>query len=199
EDAIARVREEAAPDPRDADELHDALLTAGFLTFEEAAAVPPLWFEQLTAAGRAALCSAESQSRGVWIAAERLPEILTVHPKATIAPLIAIPPSRADRAWTGDDAIRELLRGRLTILGPTTAGSLAGSLSIDESDADVALLALESEGVVLRGLFESRPPSLLATSVPAGRGASPAGTEVAGRDGGRDQQWCDRRLLARIH
>ena len=30
--AIARVRDEARPDPRDADELHDALLTAGFLT-----------------------------------------------------------------------------------------------------------------------------------------------------------------------
>ena len=56
--------------------------------------------------------------------------------------------------WTRDDAIVELLRGRLTILGPTTARALAGSLSIDEADADTALLALESEGVVLRGHFE---------------------------------------------
>ena len=30
-DAIERVRDEERPDPRDADELHDALLTAGFL------------------------------------------------------------------------------------------------------------------------------------------------------------------------
>src|SRR5204863_566908 len=29
--AIARVRDEARPDPRDADELHDALMTAAFL------------------------------------------------------------------------------------------------------------------------------------------------------------------------
>ena len=33
--AIARVRDEARPDPRDADELHDALVTAGFLMDEE--------------------------------------------------------------------------------------------------------------------------------------------------------------------
>src|SRR5213078_1684722 len=32
--AIARVREEKRPDPRDADELHDALLTTGFLLFD---------------------------------------------------------------------------------------------------------------------------------------------------------------------
>ena len=48
EDAIARVREEAAPDPRDADELHDALLTAGFLTEEETARVPQEWLTELT-------------------------------------------------------------------------------------------------------------------------------------------------------
>ena len=40
-DAIARVREEERPDPRDADELHDALLTAGFLTGDELDGVPP--------------------------------------------------------------------------------------------------------------------------------------------------------------
>ena len=37
--AIARVRDEERPDPRDADELHDALLTAGFLTTDELDAV----------------------------------------------------------------------------------------------------------------------------------------------------------------
>src|SRR5437867_1612417 len=33
--ALARVREEASPDPRDADELHDALVVNGFLTVAE--------------------------------------------------------------------------------------------------------------------------------------------------------------------
>jgi len=53
-DAIARVREEARPDPRDADELHDALLTAGFLTGDEARAIPSEQVTPVTSARRAA-------------------------------------------------------------------------------------------------------------------------------------------------
>ncbi len=193
EDAIARVREEAAPDPRDADELHDALLTAGFLTEEETSRVPQEWLTELTTTGRAAVARVRQD---IWFPAERLPEILAVHPRATIAPAIAIPPSRADRDWTRDDAIRELLRGRLTILGPTTARSLAGSLSIDESDVDTALLALESEGVVLRGHFEDANRGERRERREKFFSAGPASSAV-NRSAGT--QWCDRRLLARIH
>jgi ATP-dependent Lhr-like helicase len=160
--AIDRVREEVRPDPRDADELHDALLTAGFLTEEEAAAIPREMFEQLTASRRVALV------RRMWIAAERLPELLAIHP---VSVDIAPPASRLSRTWTREEAIVELFRGRLTIIGPTTARELAASLDINESEADLALLALESEGVVLRGRFENP----------------------------RQLEWCDRRLLARIH
>ena len=42
--AIERVRSEQQPTPRDADELHDALLTAGFLTAHEASRIPPSCF-----------------------------------------------------------------------------------------------------------------------------------------------------------
>ena len=76
-----------------------------------------------------------------------------VHASAAIDPSIVVPPSRSARVWTRDDAIVELLRGRVGILGPTTARALADSLAIDLADADAALLALESEGVVLRGSF----------------------------------------------
>ena len=51
-----------------------------------------------------------------------------VHPTRTSTPAIAAPPSRAARVWTREEAIVELLRGRLTIVGPTTARALAGSL-----------------------------------------------------------------------
>src|SRR4051812_13672935 len=74
--AIARVRDEARPDPRDADELHDALVTAGFLTGAEATGIPRALFEQL-AASRRATCAGL-----LWIAAERLPELRAVHPAA---------------------------------------------------------------------------------------------------------------------
>ena len=138
--AIARVREEARPDPRDADELHDALLTAGFLLDGE---FPPELMETLVDARRAGRVS------GIWIAAERLPELLAIHPQSAA---FSAPASRA-RTWTADDATVELMRGRMTIAGPITPSALAGSLGVDNVDG--ALLKLESEGLVLRGGFTS--------------------------------------------
>ena len=178
--AIERVRDEARPDPRDADELHDALLTAGFLT-----EVDEALFAELVKMRRATTCHPErSEGPGraggttartthpgpsltlgmtpIYIAAERLPELLAIH---DVQVDITAPPSRAAKAWTREEAIVELFRGRLTVTGPTTARELAESLSIEEREADAALLKLESDGVVLRGSFG----------------------------------WCDRRLLARIH
>jgi len=182
--AIERVRDEERPDPRDADELHDALLSASFLTESEAAELPREYFDTLVASRRVALATLElewcapparlgaggapeARTTPLWITAERLPELLAVHPSWT-AP-IAAPPSR-NRAWSREEALVELIRGRMTITGPVTARALAASLSIEERDADAALLALESEGAVLRGNFETR-----------------------------ELEWCDRRLLARIH
>jgi ATP-dependent Lhr-like helicase len=72
------VRDEARPDPRDADELHDALVTAGFLTVDEGGAMPSACFEALTRARRA------TRVLSMWVAAERLPEMLAVHPEATL-------------------------------------------------------------------------------------------------------------------
>ena len=157
ESAIERVRDEARPDPRDPDELHDALLTAGFLLDDE---VPRAMADVLAIARRAGIleCGAPSP---LWVAAERLPELLSIHPQPVD---FAAPRSRA-KSWTREEAIVELLRGRLTVTGPMTAASLGESLGIGESEAGAALLTLESEGVVLRG----------------------------------NGDWCDRRLLARIH
>jgi len=187
--AIERVRDEARPDPRDADELHDALLTFGFL-FDDEVEAPSLFIE-LAASRRATLQEAnpqitqmdadlETTSRlhlrksassadkpfGWWIAAERIPEFQAIHPEMTFD--ITAPSSR-NKTWQREDAITEIIRGRMSLLGPTTAGELAASLNIDEKDADAALLKLESEGVILRGTFTA------------------------------PDEWCERRLLARIH
>ena len=174
-DAIAKVVDEARPDWRDADELHDALLTSGFLA-ADADTIRSEAFATLAQAGRAATAVVSAFRRTLLVAAERLPEVLTVHPDAVLAPQISAPPSRAARTWTRPEAIVELLRGRLAITGPVKAATLASSLGIAEADAQGALLALEGEGVVLRGVFT--PEIRL----------KPDSTE-----------WCDRRLLARIH
>ena len=80
--AIERVRDEARPDPRDEDELHDALLTAGFLLPAETAACS----DTLMASGRATRVLLSSP---VVVAAERLPELLAVHPGAPLDPPIS--------------------------------------------------------------------------------------------------------------
>lgn len=190
--AIERVRDEVRPDPRDADELHDALLTAGFLTPSDIAVDAGELFRQLLDSGRASIVilgadapspqplvpnppplapSLQSPAPSWWVAAERLPELLTIHPTAMLRGAAVIPPARLDRVWTRDEALTEIVRGRLAIVGPTTAEHLAETCGVSTADTDTALLGLESEGVVLRGVFEPFEPL----------------------------QWCDRRLLARIH
>jgi ATP-dependent Lhr-like helicase len=149
-EAIARVRDEAWPEVEHADELQDALQTSGFLTAAEGQAGrnSASWqdyFAELVRDKRAA------QLAGLWVAAERIP---------------------LAEALPDGMAVRELLRGRLEILGPTTAAALANSLGAPPMEVDTALLALEAEGVILRGKF------------------TPGGSEL---------EWCERRLLARIH
>jgi ATP-dependent Lhr-like helicase len=179
--AIEKVRMEASPQPRDADELHDALLSSGYLTVDQIERNYAELFAVLISKSRATLVTLE-QGRSIAVAAERIPEILAVHPSAVIASGIAPPPSRASRTWTGADALVELLRGRLTITGPVTAHALAESLSIPPRDVESALLTLEADGAVLRGRF-----------LPAANSQQPAASLEA------SMEWCDRSLLARIH
>ncbi|MGQ0736567.1 MAG: Lhr family ATP-dependent helicase, partial [Acidobacteriota bacterium] len=181
EAAIARVKDEVRPDPRDADELHDALLTAGLLTDEEVA--EPSMIRQLVEARRAVRASIDGGGgRSWWIAAERLPELTAVHPAISIDAAVTIPASRAGRHWTREGALVELVRSRLTITGPITTAELAASLGVDEAEVEPALLELEGEGVVLRGMFSATARA---------QGTGPL-LPVA-------REWCDRRLLARIH
>jgi ATP-dependent Lhr-like helicase len=195
-DAIARVRDEARPLPRDADELHDALLTAGFLDAGEIGDAASGLTRILTEARRAT--SIRLGDRTVLVAAERLPELMAVHPGAVLEPAIEAPPSRL-REWTREAAITEFVRGRMTLLGPETAQGLAGTMAIDVRDADAALLALESEGVVLRGRFTPDRASRLPPPPTSGSvGASaPRASRLAPRTS--NTEWCDRALLARIH
>src|SRR5881296_939380 len=170
--AIDRVREEAWPDVSSADELHDALLVTGALTSAECGtrnAEWQGWFDELARAGRATTLLREPR---LWIAAERLPMLEAVFPGAKCEPALSVPERDRARAWTREDAVRELVRGRLEAVGPTTAADVAGSLGVAVADVDFALGALEHEGFVLRGRF------------------TPGVAEL---------EWCERRLLARIN
>ena len=128
--AIATVAAESWPDVRDADELHDALLS--LITLPpgrglDDAALDDEWrefFMQLTLTGRASVV--ERGGKRFWVATERLHLIADV--------LLTV-------------------RGWMESLGPVTARSLAATLAFPTDEIEAALLKLESEGQVMRGRF----------------------------------------------
>jgi ATP-dependent Lhr-like helicase len=190
--AIQRVREEAWPDAASLDELHDALLWLTFLTAEEVAANVH-WaslLEQLARQGRVATLSLAQQLPALHVAAERVPLFRSLG--ATLLSTALLVPASHEKQWERADALEEIVRGRLTGLGPTTAALLAQPLGVSLSDIDGALLALEHEGSAMRGQFDGA----LAAHTPGMPGEM---SREMPREMPREIQWCDRRLLARIH
>lgn len=170
-EAIERVRTEAWPEPRDAEEMHDALLLHHCITADEAVRFEwTEWLDALRAEGRAT--QVDVDGRAFWTAAERLPLVQAAWPGSRRRSDVEIPIRYQREAWNAEDATRELARGRIQASGPVTATALCSTLQLDPKRVDAALLALEAEGFVLRGSF------------------TPGSTRV---------EWCERGLLARIH
>ncbi len=153
-EAITRVREEAWPDAATADELHDALLWLTFLTDAELGANSawPSLMNELAMQGRVGRVFAPD-GRALWVAVER---------RSWFEPQIP----------SSDEAMAEIVRGRLEGSGPITARAIAAAAGVPPPRIQAALAALEREGFALRGRF------------------------TPGID---EEEWCERRLLARIH
>ena len=168
-EAIAEVAAESWPVVRDAEELHDALLTLGL--------VPPrdewrAWFGQLVETRRAA--SLHAGDAVFWMATERSRIALLVHPAGRIDP--AVPEVEQPTPDGSDAAVTEVLRGWLDSSGPLRASDLAAMLAVPAARVDAGLARLEGEGQVLRGCFTA-----------------------AARGEAAEIEWCNRRVLARIH
>jgi len=192
--AITQVREEAWPDLRDADELHDLLLTVIALpvdieerratlgwTGEQAPGYGDGgwsgYLEQLRADSRVTKSTVENGGsvRQYWVAAERSKSFAALFPNATFDTSLSVP----DTATASrDDVLLTAITGWMSHIGPTTALQLGDLLGLPTTDIDKALLRLEATGSILRGNF-------------TGPRSSP--------DGAPQEEWCDRRLLARIH
>ena len=176
--AIERVRQEVAPAPRDADELHDVL---SWLVATPAREEWRTWLSELAERSRAKAIFVErpssaeddkaqdqSETIELWHAAEMQDEVSALWPLPKTKSLgnrTAIDPA---------EAAVKLLRGHLDIAGPTTATELAAATALPLSTARTALAELETQGYALQGNWEQH--------------ASDAET-----------QWCSRRLLMRIH
>ena len=171
-EAIARVRNEAWPDPANAEELHDALLWLGCVSAEEAQSAPEWagWLATLARDNR--VTRLETPEATLWVTAERLAQFQALWPQARQVPDIYPPADQPTRAWMREEALAEIVRGRLEGLGPVTQVALAAPLGLDSHEICAALVALEVEGFAMRGRFTA---------------------------GSNADEWCDRRLLARIH
>jgi RAD3-like DEAD/DEAH box helicase len=186
--AIAEVREQAWPDVRDADELHDALQTLIAvpeigrasegdptaangelaLQIQESIASWQVFFDELAAQGRAYRASVSG--RTFWVAADRAKIFQQLFPDAHFE----IPVDEAEALVPArEDAMRLLITGWLQHSGPVHARMLAEMLGLPQPEIENALLRIEASGAVLRGKF--------------------TGTS------GVETEWCERRLLARIH
>ncbi len=167
-DAIDRVAEEAWPEPRDAEEVHDALL--GLVMVDER--VVGDWSDslvELAAGGRTAV--AEHGDRRFWFPAEHIEVVRLLLPDATL-PALALPPGVATKVQHREAARTLLLRGHAESSGVITPETLAERCGLEAVDVERGLTMLEAGGYVLRGRF----------------------TPDAEVD-----EFCDRRLLARIH
>lgn len=183
--AIDQVSSEAVPVVRNADELHDVLLTRIVVPDDEMDDWRG-WLEELVAQHRATSLKATGD-RTVWAAAERVPAALAMFPNSKPDPEIAVPDGvRLD--WNDIDARVSAMRGLLETSGPLTHEEAARRTGTKPNQAFAALEALEGEGVVLRGKFRESAGDSRQTS-----------SDTAQSDSAQQIEWCHRRLLSRIH
>jgi ATP-dependent Lhr-like helicase len=182
--AIAQVREEAWPDVRDADELHDSLQTliafppdgtasvAGATSLalvdlvQRSAANWASYFEQLVSARRAVRAAVDG--RTYWVAAEKA---MTFHALFPAAQFETSPQEIDSPKISREEMIAQCVTGWMAHAGVVSVPALSGILGLSASEVDKAMLRLEASGSALRGNFT----------------------------GSAETEWCDRRLLARIH
>ena len=173
--AIDTVRQQAWPDPNDADEWHEALLQCGGLTLAQTGTVDgnlPPSIACLLEQKRAGKLTFPNKRHALFIAAEREPMWRQAVAQPRFEPEVTAPARDRAQIWTPETARGALVRGYMEVAGPTTQALLAQHFGFSLEDTGHALLQLESEGTILRGQFDSR------------------------LDG---EQWCHRGLLARIH
>lgn len=179
--AINKVREEAWPTVRTADELHDALMVMGFILESEQGKSSNLdilsksgWehlFEELADQNRAYKAKINDNDL-LWIASERLHEFLVLFPDLELIDSSKKTPPHFLSVSPSDNPLLEIIRSRLEILGPVSAIHLSQPLRLTKSEIDQVLIQLEQEGFVIQGHFTQQSQEL---------------------------EWCERRLLARIH
>jgi ATP-dependent Lhr-like helicase len=170
--AAAQVAAEAWPDARDEDEMHDALMAMSILPHEPELFGPHwlIMLEGLAAKKRAARLTAGS-GRSIWFAAEQLPLIRAAFgADADIRPAIILP-DHLEKTVEPEEARAKLLTNYMAHVAVTTEDGIANRTLLPLAQISATMPVLEARGGVMRGHYTDPD----------------------------QRQWCDRRLLARIH
>ena len=181
--AIDQVIEESWPVVRDAEELHDALLSLVWVPCER---MPDweLWVPPLAAAGRLVTVW-RGETRLGWAAAEYRHSVLTLFPNDRIDPEhVHVEPVESPER---EAVLDRVVLGWMESIGPTTAMELSKTLHLSEQEVQGTVLRLEAQGHVLRGRFRPSPPIPNSQFI------------IQHSDAPAPVEWCHRRLLARIH
>jgi ATP-dependent Lhr-like helicase len=217
--AIAQVVEESRPDLRNPDDLHDLLQTlilypanctggpfkpsvglsgvVDLLAMSSAAGADlTRWMHELVSNRRAVIASVGD--REFWVASEKTREFTSIYVNVSFS---SEPPEISSSPFTADSALDRSILGWMQHTGPLTSEELSNLFAVDLevngstidqnvtsatetittegnrgrpslASIEISLLRLEATGAILRGHFRN-------TSGPL--------------------EWCDRRLLARIH
>ena len=128
------------------------------------------WLADLEQAGRAAQVATPAGM--LAFAVEHLRTVQAIYPRGAITPSVVLPAHLDGPSPGHDDAVFALVRGHAEIAGPFTSDALGARLGIDTGDVAIAAARLEGDGLLLRGRFTP---------------------------GATSDEFCDRRLLARIH
>jgi ATP-dependent helicase Lhr and Lhr-like helicase len=197
--AIDAIRRECWPDLRNEHELHDLLhsvivLPLHILDINETRHWHS-FYERLVQSGRAQ--TIECAGIACWVATERLPHVISLYSLSRESFVLMgsaslrISPREPQGSGTAveksmsvtkEEAIQKCVQGWLQILGPTTVNSLACKLTLDPCSIFQAFLTMEMQGLLMRGIFEN-----------------PAPEQSAEGDSDHEIEWCERRILQRIH
>lgn len=204
-DAIASVCQEAWPRVRDADELQEALHLLAW-TPEDRAAEWRVFFPDLLDSGRALMLSHTDPATGetipIWTTQDHLSLLSAIHPDSAVSADTRQHEHEPSPGFSGDEQETRatIVRNWMEVIGPITAKELATTLRWPIPATRTALEQLEAQGQVLRGTFR-RQESLVSSLTPGFETASalPLRNSEQRHDAKPEIEWCDRRLLARIH